>query len=439
MKLTKTTLLVGVMALAAVSAAGVSAAEEGVVTEENADSITGYTTTFTYVDEDATDVQIIGGFQFYEEGDLNVWANGFVLPANDTQANHLLGPDEWSPDLSLYHLNDTGYTGVMEQDEDGVWTISFDLPGGYYMYQYEVSYDGGENFEDITDPANVPECNEYGSHQTRSQFYVPYDEVQGNEDYYDWSWATPIEDESAQGTIEYVVYTGSLSDEQQMEIYLPANYDADREEPYKVLYLSHGGGGEEGDWFYQGHAANIVDRLIADGSCEEFLMVCMNNADYLIEGTRDWDFDKIYENIKEYIIPYIEENYNVSEEAEDRAFAGLSNGAKAGTMLYIMDPELFGYIGLFSGSAAWAWPELDDYSEMMTTNIYLAAGYGDQLMMQDTYHTDEDKTLMGLKELLDDAGITYNNGGTYVTVQGAHDWFTWPQILKDYVETTLWK
>ena len=60
-------------------------------------------------------------------------------------------------------------------------------------------------------------------------------------------------------------------------------------------------------------------------------------------------------------------------------------------------------------------------------------------MMQNTYHTDGDKTLMGLKELLDEAGIEYNNGGGYVTVEGAHDWFTWQQMFKDYVTTTLWK
>ncbi|MCI7813569.1 MAG: alpha/beta hydrolase-fold protein [Robinsoniella sp.] len=414
-------------------------AEAGVVTEANADSKTGFTTTFTYVDENATNVQLMGGFQFYVKDDPKVYANGFTLAAADSINNYLYGPEDWENGLDLCHIYDAGYVTDMIQDEEtGEWTYSLDLPGGSYLYQYKVSYDGGETYEAIADPANIPECNAGGAHQTRSKFYVPYD-AEKQDEMYDWSWLTPVEDEAARGTIEYSTYEGSLGREQNVEVYLPAGYDPDREEPYKVLYLSHGGGGEEGDWFHQGNATNIVDRLIAAGETEEFLMVTMNNAEYIIEGTRDWDFEKIFDNTKNYLMPYIEENYNVSTEVEDRAYAGLSNGAKTTTMLYYMDPTLFGYYGMFSGSAAWAWPELEDYSDMQQPNIYLAAGFADHLMMQNTYHTDGDKTLIGFKELLDNAGITYNNGGAYVTVQGGHDWFTWPQILKDYVETTLWK
>lgn len=428
--------------LAPVSMASAEEAEQvsaGVVTEANEESKTGYTTTFTYSDAEATNVQLQGGFQFYVENDPNVYSEGFTLVANDSLENYLYGPDEWENGLRLCHINDAGYVKDMTYDEESdSWSISLDLPGGSYLYQYQVSYDGGETYEAIPDPENVPECNAMGAHQTRSKFYVPYDaEKQSEID--DWSWLSPVENDEDRGEIVYTTYSGSLGREQNVEIYLPAHYDADREQPYKVLYLTHGGGGEEGDWFHQGNAANIVDRLVAEGKTEEFIMVCMNNADYIIEGTRDWDFDKIFENTKDYLMPYIEQNYNVSTEVADRAYAGLSNGAKTTTMIYYKDPGLFGYYGMFSGSAAWAFPELDDYTAMKQPDIYLAAGFADHLMMQNTYHTDSDKTLIGFKELLDAAEIPYNDGEPYVTVQGAHDWFTWPQILKDYVETTLWK
>lgn len=417
----------------------IQAINGGVVTEVNEESKTGYTTTFTYNDEEATNVQIKGGFQFYVENDPNVYASGFTLVANDSLENYLYNPEDWENGLNLCHVNDAGYVKEMTHDEErDSWSISLDLPGGSYLYQYEVSYDGGETYETIPDPENLPECNEQGAHQTRSKFYVPYDsEKQSQAD--DWSWLTPVENEEDRGSIVYTTYEGSLGRAQNVEIYLPAHYDENREEPYKTLYLTHGGGGEEGDWFHQGNAANIVDRLVAEGKCEEFIIVCMNNADYIIEGSRDWDYDKIFENTTQYLMPYIQENYNVSTEVKDRAYAGLSSGAKTTTMIYYKAPELFGYYGMLSGSAAWAWPELEDYTAMKAPNIYLAAGFADHLMMQNTYHTDSDKTLMGFKELLDEAEIPYNDGQPYVTVQGGHDWFTWPQILKDYVETTLWK
>lgn len=421
----------------------------GVEVKQNEDSITGYTIDFVYEDAEATDVNLIGGFQFYESGDINVYGKGFVLPANDSQNNHCVGPEEWQPGKELRHLNDTGSTVAMEKDENGVWRASLDLPGGSYLYQYSVSYDGGETFENIGDPMNVPSCNtQLGAVQTRSQFFVPYDEKQGEEAYYDWSWLTPIENESEKGEVTAFTYEG-LDGEQPAEIYLPANYDEEREEPYKVLYLSHGGGGDEADWFYQGNAANILDRLIAEGKSEEFIVVCMNNTVYVSnfsesESDKSYSLNNdyflyCYDNIKNYLIPYVEETYNVSEEPSDRAFAGLSNGAKLTNQIFINDPAQFGYYGLFSGSSAWAWPELEDYSAYQNADVYLAAGWADQLIMQDTYHTDGDKTLMGVKEQLDAAEIVYNKGNSYVTVEGAHDWFTWPQIFRDYVSNELWK
>lgn len=423
--------------------------QAGVAVNANDASATGYTAEFAYADAEATNVVLVGGFQFYRSGDINVYANGFVLPASDSQENHLLGPDEWQAGENLKHLNDAGCRVDMEKGEDGVWRASLDLPGGFYLYQYEVSYDGGETYEAVMDPENVPVYNtDLGASQSRSQFYVPYDEKQGDEEYYDWSWAAPVEDATQTGKISAITYDG-LDGEQVAEIYLPAGYDANSEEPYKVLYLSHGGGGDEADWFYQGNVGNILDRLIADGTCEPFVVVCMDNTVYADNfpeeeyGMRSSDNNEYYlycyDNIKNYLIPYVEENYHVSTEASGRAFAGDSNGAKLTTQIFINDPAEFSYYGLFSGSAAWAWPELEDYSDYMNANVYLAAGWADQLMMQNTYHTDGDKTLMGMKELLDAAGITYNGGGSYVTVEGAHDWFTWPQIFRDYVTTTLWK
>ena len=52
-------------------------AEGGVSVRENEESITGYTADFVYEDENATDVKLVGGFQFYKSGDIRVYANGF--------------------------------------------------------------------------------------------------------------------------------------------------------------------------------------------------------------------------------------------------------------------------------------------------------------------------------------------------------------------------
>lgn len=425
------------MVLSTILVPGMAFAEEatdqaGVVVEANEESNTGYTVSFTYHDEEATNVQIMGGFQFYAENDENLYGGGYNLEEGDSAANYMVNPEDWSKDANLWHAGDAGYLADMEENEDGTWTYTINLPGGCYLYQYKVSYDDGETYEAIIDPENIPYCNEIGAHQTRSQFYVPYDaeKQSANED---WTWLTPAENEEERGTLIQENYAGVDDTERPVEVYLPANYDEERLEPYKVLYLSHGGGGEEGDWFYQGNAGNIVDRLVADGKAEEFIMVAMNNSQL------EWDYDKIYENMKDYLIPYMEENFNVSTAVEDRAFAGLSMGAMTANELLYRDQNLFGYFGIFSGSSVANFPELEDYSEYADLNLYLAAGWQDMALMNSSYQTDSDRTTVGLAEKLDELEFSYNNGNGVYIVQGGHDWFTWPQIIKDYVETTLWK
>lgn len=423
-----------ILASLCAAAAAQEAPLGGVIVEPNPDSATGYTATFTYYDSQATNVRILGGFQFYVENDPNCYAKGFNLPEGETIDDYLYNPQEWQKGLNLCHVFDDNYSDDMIYDQNlGAWTYSLDLPCASYLYQYSVSYDNGETYSSICDPANVPYVNSLGAGQTRSQFFVPYDaEKQDTAD--DWTWLFPMEDEQAKGQIVYQTYIALDGSQAPLMIYLPAHYDAQREIPYKVLYLSHGGGGEEGDWFHQANAHNILDRLMAQGDCEEFIVVCMDNA-----SIDNWDWDKIFETTRDLIIPYMEENYNVSTQVADRAYAGLSQGAKTTGEIYYRDPSLFGYFGFFSGSAAWDWPQLEDYTAMQAPDIYLACGWADHLYMHETYHTDEDKTIIGFAELLDAAGIEYNDGNGYVVVQGGHDWFTWPQILRDYVTTTLWK
>lgn len=416
--------------------------DAGVVVEENENSKTGYTATFKYYNEDAAKVQIKGGFQFYYDEDEKVYCGGINLEEGDAVENYLVNPEDWEKGKGLVHGGDEGYIADMTKDEEsGAWTYSVDLPGGYYLYVYQVFEDAQdtENYEVVTDPVNLPACNELGAKQVRSQFYVPYDsEKQDPAD--DWSWCQPAEKEEDRGSLEGFTYAG-VDGDQNAEIYLPAGYDADRVEPYKVLYLSHGGGGDEGDWFYQGHAGKIVDRLTAEGACEPFIMVTMNNAVYPSGGWWiEWEAEKYTDNIMNHLIPYVEANYNVSKDAKDRAFAGLSSGAVVTGNLLVSNPSDFAYFGLFSCSATYAWPELEDYSAYDDVNIYLSGGWADYCVNdKENYGSDEDVMVVSFAEKLGACGVTYNAGNGTKIVPGMHDWFNWPQVIRDYVTTTLWK
>lgn len=402
-------------------------AQAAVSVDANEESATGYTVSFTYENKNATNVQIVGGFEFALQDDERIYGGGYNLEEGDSAGNYYVAPEDWTKDAGLWHVSDGSYVRDLTA-EDGVWTYTLDLPGGYYLYQYKVSYDNGENYQSIPDPENLADCNAFGAYQNRSQFFVPYD-AEKQDEACDWTWASPAEDEAARGTMLHLSYPSVTGRNQFTEIYLPAGYDA-AGEPYKTLYLSHGGGGEEGDWIYQGHAGNILDRLVAEGACEPFVIVTMNNTVF------NWDYDQIFENTKDFLIPYIEAHYNVSKEAKDRGFAGLSMGGMTTSEMYYRDPELFGYFGVFSGASTAAFPVLDDYTAYKTPSIYVAAGFSDMALINNSYQTENDRTTVGFTDKLDELEIPYT--GIYL-VQGSHDWFTWPLIIKDYFANYLWK
>ena len=235
-----------IAAIAIVLTLAISTVLAGVYTVPDTNSPTGYTTFFSYEDKAATNVQLVGSFQFYENNDPHVFANGFLLSAeNDSINNYFVAPEDWTADKDLRHANDEGYRADMHDMGNGIWTYMLQLPSASYMYFFSVSYDNGQTWETVIDPDNVPEQNALSMNpQYRAKFFVPYDSSKQNPAD-DWTWLMPIEDRSKAGTIDYITYTGVDGVTRPAQVYLPAGYSASRPEPYKTLYMSHGTGGFE--------------------------------------------------------------------------------------------------------------------------------------------------------------------------------------------------
>lgn len=409
----------GVASLLMGSCLSTFAAEEesltpGVTVKEDADSPTGYTATFVYEAADAKEVTLTGAFTFYTDDETRG-----TTPAEYT------APYDW--ENGMFEAGDESYTETMTKVEGtDYWTISLPLPSGHYQYVFHV--DGAE--EKLEDPTNPMEASgvENGHHYDRSTFYVPYDEAKQS-DSIDFSYMAPREDGQS-GEVSYVNYEDYDGTQRPLGIYLPSGYDADREEPYNVLYLSHGGGGNETDWFAGGSVDYIFDNLIADGAVEPTILVTMDNGSY------EWDFDVIIDNLTNHILPYVEENYNAASDPSGRAFAGLSMGGMTTSNVLYQCADQFGYFGIFSGADVGKdFAELD-IEKMKQPTIMLGAGIFDFGLVGEKSGTDEDTfTITGLKAKLDEHDISYSWHEAY----GAHDWNTWPQLIKIFAEEYLWK
>src|SRR5665647_523823 len=79
----------------------------------------------------------------------------------------------------------------------------------------------------------------------------------------------------AQGKIDTMTYVSkTVGCKRRALIYTPPGYN--KKTKYPVLYLLHGIGGDEKEWFNQGNPQNILDNLYADKKIQPMIVVLPN-------------------------------------------------------------------------------------------------------------------------------------------------------------------
>lgn len=128
-----------------------------------------------------------------------------------------------------------------------------------------------------------------------------------------------------------------------MFVYCPPGYDTSKQS-YPVLYLQHGGGEDERGWSNQGRTDIIMDNLIAQGKAKPMIIVMADG------NTHDFESELLKE-----CIPFVEKNFRVKTDRNNRALAGLSMGGIHTLNVGIPNLNYFAYLGVFS-SGWWANP-----------------------------------------------------------------------------------
>ena len=246
-----------------------------------------------------------------------------------------------------------GETLEMTKGDDGVWSAKTQAlePS---MYHYNFVLDGVS----ILDPQN-PKAMRDGRRYA-STLIIPGEA----------SEVFQVND-VPHGSITKVWYDSPTLDlTRRMYVYTPPGYE-DSKEKYPVLYLLHGGGGDEDAWTSLGRANYILDNLIAEGKAKPMLVVMTNGNANQTASITDWSKEPdasldiapgtnrseedIMEGITAFpkslvkdVVPYIEEHFRVKANSADRAIAGLSMGCMQTQIISMTNPGMFEYIGCFS-------------------------------------------------------------------------------------------
>ncbi|UWX54531.1 alpha/beta hydrolase-fold protein [Maribacter litopenaei] len=317
-------------------------------------------------------------------------------------------------------------TVELSKDDKGVWCTKVG-PLEPELYGYTFSVDGVTTL----DPSNLKVARD-GIFRTESLLYIPGEAS-------DLYWAKT----GPKGSVHQIRYNSPTLDlTRRMYVYTPPGYYESNED-YPVLYLLHGGGGDEEAWPTLGVAPTIMDNLINSGKAKPMIVVMTNgnpsqaaaqtitpklpNVDVSGRGMASMLFEKSLVND---VIPYIEANFQVKANKENRALTGLSMGGLQTMNTSFAHPDLFNYIGVMSmGFADLSRFGIEVNHSKRAEQIvalkdanpklyWIACGKDDFLY----------ESVVTMREELDKHDFVY----TYRESTGGHTWTNWRIYLSEF-------
>lgn len=151
-------------------------------------------------------------------------------------------------------------------------------------------------------------------------------------------------------------HSAILNNDRRVDIFLPPDYNASTAR-YKTLYMNDGAD------TYTYNLNKLLGQLYASNQLEKIIVVAIFNtpsrlSEYGVAGKPDskgrGDRADLYSRfILEEMLPYVKKNYRTLDGPANTAFMGSSLGGLMAFDLVWQHPDVFGKVGVFSGSFWW--------------------------------------------------------------------------------------
>ncbi|QRR00484.1 esterase [Dyadobacter sandarakinus] len=299
---------------------------------------------------------------------------------------------------------------------DGIWTLTVG-PLKPDMYVYRFLVDGvavADPNNTITGVSNQPAYSTLVVHGARPAYYdaanVPHGSI-----------------------TRHIYHSDVLGGEREIFVYTPPGYDPKKK--YPVLYLLGGSGELASGWSLDGRANFIADNLLAEKKMVPMIIAMPNNQ--VIHRNDPQHLEKTYvrfgKELREQIVPFIDQHYSTIKDRRGRALAGLSMGGRHTQAVGFASTDLFSSFGILSSGDAepaklnpafFADPGIKEKVDY----ILIGSGSGEQDFVG--------KRSAATHEALEKIGVPHEY---FVGGEGAHDWGTWRMLLHDKLLPNLWK
>jgi len=348
----------------------------------------------------------------------------FVTPevSSDRKITFRLhAPNAESVNLTGSDIPNNQKGAPMTKNTEGVWEVTLGpLPPGAYRYQFNIAG------VPVIDPRN-PATSE-SNNNVWSLAVVPGSEVMD---------VTKV----PHGAVAAITYNSSaLGRARRMHIYTPPGYEKSSTK-YPVFYLLHGASDSDDSWTSVGRAGFILDNLIAAGKAKPMIVVMpaghTARTGFAVPGSQD-EFSRDFLGD---IMPYVEANYRVLTDRNNRAIAGLSMGG--GQTLTIALPHLsqFGWIGVFSsglfqqfgtnrGPAPNPTPTGPTWEEQ-SVKVLDDAGLKKGLKLF-WFGTGKDDFLLNTTRQTVEMFRKHGFDAKFDETEGAHTWLVWRAYLQQF-------
>lgn len=233
------------------------------------------------------------------------------------------------------------------------------------------------------------------------------------------------------GSMETITYPSkTVGNERQAMVYKPPGYTESKK--YNVLYLLHGIGGDELEWFNNGTPNIILDNLNADDKLSDMIVVLPNGRAMLNDRAEGDIFsaDKVAafttftNDLLDDLIPFVEAKYSVLTERENRAIAGLSMGGGQSLNIGLHHLNQFSWIGAFSPAPntlepAQLLPNPKEASQHLNL-LWISCGDADDLL----YVSERTESYLSANQV----------PHIWLKETGDHDWNVWKNGLYQFAQ-----